>query len=165
VVVFGWAPWVLWWREGLPEMGRVMDAPYPQPFQVSAVTVFMFLRGLGVGVGAAQAVQVAAAAGAMVLVYWVGRRDFGVEKRLALVLLLAPLAMPYGYVYDLVGYSVALVLVWQWRGFSWVWAGFWVWPAVARDVTLAGVAPLSAMVVAAAFVWVATLGEPERRLS
>jgi hypothetical protein len=157
VLAFGFAPWRLYVHDTLPDMASVMNAPFPQDFQASAMTVFVLARSVGASVIMARVIQAMALLAAALTALRLWRDDFGAARQLALTLLLVLLAMPYGYVYDMIPYAAALALVLQCHGVSWRWAVFWIWPAFARDVTYHLAAPVTAIVVLAAFIWVLNL--------
>ena len=54
---FGLLPWRLYVQATLPEMRVIMDLPFPQGFQASAITLFMFARSLHLPVPVALAAQ------------------------------------------------------------------------------------------------------------
>lgn len=155
VIAFGLAPWRLYFQQTLPEMTQVMNAPFPQGFQASAVTVFVAARAAGAAMGMARLVQLAAIVLAALAAFQLWRDDRAEKSPLTIFLVL--LAMPYGYVYDMVGYAAALALVLRNRPVSLVWAFFWIWPAFARDVTAYLGLPLTPLIVLAAFIWVSRL--------
>ncbi len=157
VLAFGLAPWRLYLHDTLPEMASVMNATFPQNFQVSGITVFMLARSVGASVTLARAIQAVALLAAALTAWRLRRNHFGAARQLALTMFLVLLAMPYGYVYDMIPYAAALALVLQCHEVSWRWAVFWIWPAFARDVTSHLGAPVTAVVVLAAFIWVLNL--------
>lgn len=167
ILAFGLAPWRLFFLQTLPEMGAVMNAPFPQGFQASAITLFVLARVAGASVGIARLVQFASLILAALAAFALWRDERAVTDRLPLLLFLALLAMPYGYLYDMVGYAAGLALVRRNRPVSPVWALLWIWPAFARDVTGYFGLPLTPLFVLAAFIWVryAPGAEPAARLA
>jgi hypothetical protein len=133
----------LWFFSRLgPVAARIADAPFGQGYQLTGISVFWMLRSLGCGLavaGAAQGVLAAAAIGLVVRLW----RGAGVDPSLdrpalvALTLLLTLLVTPYGYSVDLVGYSVALVVLARapGGGGSFSHGVLWLWPGYAPLVT------------------------------
>jgi hypothetical protein len=76
------------------------------------ISVFWMMRSLGAGLHEADALQAVCAAFAAIYAWqlW-SREDSPRIERAAITLCLALLATPYGYAYDMVGYSFACVLL------------------------------------------------------
>ena len=111
-VCFGLDSWSLFFSQTVPMMRNILEAPYPQPYQVSCVSIFMFLRSLGLALNGAWACQGISALAAGLLVW----RAWRVERadnsaRIALTIIATFVATPYAYIYDLVAYCVALTIL------------------------------------------------------
>jgi hypothetical protein len=133
-MVFGWPVWRAYLASGLAVSRRVIDAPAAAAgYERFGVSVFWMLRGLGAGIGIANAGQLAAALAAAGLTFTVWRRGIGDRfDRAALAVFLSLLATPYGYVDDMVAFSVVLaILAWrrQWR-IDLLDVLFWTWPTL-----------------------------------
>jgi hypothetical protein len=112
------------------------DASGSEKFGVS---VFWMLRSLGAGLHLAYAAQAVAACLAGITTWVMCRRmRFTALETAALTVFLSLLATPYGYVGDMVGWSIALAALAQARG----WridlfdVLFWVWPALCAGVQM-----------------------------
>jgi hypothetical protein len=99
------------------------------------VSVFGMLRSFGAAVAVAGFIQGAAMVLALGGTVWVWRRGDPV-RRVLCTTILALLATPYGYVDDMVGVSLALVLCIQARGwrFSLTDVLLFTWPALSPVV-------------------------------
>jgi hypothetical protein len=110
---FGFDVWRLFLTETRPLMTAIMEAPYPQPYQYNAITVFFTARAVGLGLGPAygvQAVATIAAIAAAIWLWWPGRA-VSHQERVVLTAVLAILATPYGYTYDAIGAAVAVAML------------------------------------------------------
>jgi hypothetical protein len=133
---FGFDVWRLFLTETRPLMTAIMEAPYPQPYQYNAVTVFFTARAIGFGLTAAygaQAVATIACIAAAVWLWWPGRQ-VSRQERVVLTAVLAILATPYGYTYDTIGAAVAVAMLAATvsRPPRLILAIFWLWPFVAH---------------------------------
>jgi hypothetical protein len=112
MIFFGWSSWYLFVTRTTPMMVHILDQPYPQPYQLNCVSIFMFLRSLGAGLSDAWIGQSFAAFLAACVVW----RAWSVERlenwlRIALTIIATFVATPYAYIYDLVSYCIALTMV------------------------------------------------------
>ncbi|WP_167449010.1 glycosyltransferase family 87 protein [Mesorhizobium hawassense] len=133
---FGFDVWRLFLTETRPLMTAIMEAPYPQPYQYNAITVFFTARAIGIGVTAAygvQAVATVACIAAAVWLWWPGRL-VSHQERVVLTAILAVLATPYGYTYDTIGVAVAVAMLATMvsRPPRLILAICWLWPFVAH---------------------------------
>jgi hypothetical protein len=99
----------------------------------SGVSVLWMMRSFGLGLGISYAVQCAAAALAAGLIWKLWQRPkFCQTERMALTVFLSLLATPYGYVDDMVAYSIALTMLAQARGWriDVLDVLLWLWPAL-----------------------------------
>jgi len=137
--LFGVHAWALFATVAQPEAHRQLVARFGGEYQLAAYSVFMMARSLGFGLAAAWAAQ---AVGAIVairgtLVIW--RRDGTAPvPRAMLTICFAMLAVPFGFSYDLIAFSVAVVAMlpltpfWQWP----ILAVLWLWPGLTTLLTM-----------------------------
>ncbi|MBN9549331.1 MAG: DUF2029 domain-containing protein [Alphaproteobacteria bacterium] len=139
---FGFDVWRLFLTETRPLMTAIMEAPYPQPYQYNATTVFFTTRAVGIGLVPAYGVQAVAtvASVAMAVWLWWPGRLVSHQERVALTAVLAILATPYGYTYDTIGVAVAVAMLAMMvsRPPRLILAICWLWPFVAHLFTHAG---------------------------
>jgi hypothetical protein len=109
VGVEGWQAWSWFIHVGEPCSARVLQTPFKQNLLVAGATVFFMARSFYAGLTVAYALQgvCSVAAFAAIWALWRGPAEQVVE-RVALTLCLAVFVSPYGYFYDLVGYSVGM---------------------------------------------------------
>jgi len=105
----GWRGWWLFFTQAQPNAGRILAIPFGETFQITCFTVFMAARSLHATLGAAWIAQLIASAASFALVWLVWRRP-GADNvaRMAVTVCCSSLAMPYGFSYDLVGFSIAM---------------------------------------------------------
>ncbi|WP_176477053.1 glycosyltransferase family 87 protein [Mesorhizobium sp. WSM4313] len=110
---FGFDVWRLFLTETRPLMTAIMEAPYPQPYQYNAITVFFTARVFGAGVTSAYGVQAVATIASIAAAIWLWRpgRVVSHQERVVLTAVLAILATPYGYTYDTIGVAVAVAML------------------------------------------------------
>lgn len=110
---FGFDVWRLFLTETRPLMTAIMEAPYPQPYQYNAITVFFTARAFGAGVTSAYGVQAVATIASIAAAIWLWRpgRVVSHQERVVLTAVLAILATPYGYTYDTIGVAVAVAML------------------------------------------------------
>lgn len=146
---FGASVWLGFLQTTQPLMQTIMEAPYGQGYQVNAATMFVFARWLGLDVGAAYGVQALTTLIAAGSAWKLWRGPSGDPAlRAAATTALGLLATPYGYSYDLVMVSAAVLIVLQ-RGHlkhSIALIPVWLWPVLVHDLN-AQVAPLSPLVL------------------
>jgi hypothetical protein len=154
-MIFGWDSWALFLAVTRPVMQQILEAPWPQGYQVNSVTVFMLARALGAGVAASYVLQWVMATVAAVMVWRLWRRsDIDPAVRLAVTIGLTFVATPYAYAYDLVSLSAAIALVAArtgWRADP-VLLIAWAFPAYAQAMTRLMHLPLGSLVIIAA-IW------------
>jgi hypothetical protein len=153
IALFGVQACELYFRDTFPEMGRIMDEPFPQGFQVNAITMFMFARAFGAPVHTARITQMVLTVIAFVTTYKIWSDDGDLNRKLASTIFLGLLAMPYGYTYDMIGYEAALALILQQCGLSPIWVALWLWPALSRDITVDLRVPVTSLVIFVAAIW------------
>jgi len=114
-VLFGWASWTLFLDVTNPMMRAIMEALYPQGYQMNAMTFFTLARSVGADVMQAYAAQIAAALLAIALASWIWWKERIADHptKVAITGLLALCATPYGYTYDAIPLALAIAVLWQ----------------------------------------------------
>ncbi|TIU55735.1 MAG: hypothetical protein E5W35_16775 [Mesorhizobium sp.] len=139
---FGFDVWRLFLTETRPLMTAIMEAPYPQPYQYNAITVFFTARALGFGLTAAYGAQAVATIISIAIAVWLWRpgRQVSHQERVALTAVLAILATPYGYTYDTISLAVAVAMLAAMtsRPPRLILAICWLWPFVTHYFTWGG---------------------------
>ncbi len=139
---FGFDVWRLFLSETRPLMTSIMEAPYPQPYQYNAITVFFTARAIGLGLTAAYGVQAVVTVASIAATVWLWRpgRLVSHQERVALTAVLAILATPYGYSYDAIGVAVAVAMLAAMasRLPRLILAICWLWPFVTHFFTYSG---------------------------
>jgi hypothetical protein len=109
---FGLDSWSLFFSRTVPMMRDILNAPYPQSYQVSCVSVFMFVRSLDGSLTSAWICQGLATLLAAGFVWWIWRAQRTDDwARIAATIIVTFLATPYAYVYDLVSYCIAISIL------------------------------------------------------
>ncbi len=111
IAVYGWEPWYGFVTHTGPLMRRIMEAPFPQGYQVRSITIFVLARALGFGLLSSYLVQAVGAVMAVVMVWRSARWPLAAATRSALVIMLTFLATPYSYTYDMVPLAAPLALL------------------------------------------------------
>lgn len=138
MAVEGWRSWLLFFTVAQPNADRILAIPFGEEFQMTGFTVFLLARSLHATLGQAWAVQGAASAAAFAACWLVWRRpEANNVARMAATVCLSVLAMPYGFAYDLVGFSVAMAALLPRAGAAGapVLAALWLWPGFTSLVT------------------------------
>lgn len=141
-LLLGSEVWVLFWTQTRPLMTAILEAPYPQPYQSNAATMFFMARASGLGLTAAYAMQTVATIAAITAAIWVWLpwRQVEHRERVVLTAVLATLATPYGYSYDTISLAVAVAYLFSTRSTipRLFLALVWLYPSVAHLVNNAG---------------------------
>ncbi|WP_246681185.1 glycosyltransferase family 87 protein [Mesorhizobium sp. B2-6-1] len=139
---FGFDVWRLFWTETRPLMTAILEAPYPQPYQSNAATMFFLARSCGSGLATAYAMQAVATIAAISAAIWIWlpRRQVEHRERVVLTAVLATLATPYGYSYDTIGLAVAVAYLFATRSTMprILLTLVWLYPTVAHLINNAG---------------------------
>lgn len=169
-LAFGSDVWPLFLAETRPLMTAIMEAPYPQHYHANAITVFILARSAGASVGMAYVAQLLIAAAVSLLIWRLWRPSTAVDHRTRVVLTAAStiLATPYGYTYDIVPLSLAVVwLYWSLRNppklflaIVWLFPLFAHWPNY-YGVGIGGLVPLA---LCAFMAWTIFRGPENHRL-
>lgn len=153
-LLFGPSIWLDFNAVTRPLMVSILEAPFPQPYQMSAVTAFIAGRGLGGSVDAAYAVQGVVALACCVTAYRLWSTPACDPKlRLAATAALTILATPYGYTYDMVMVSFGVALAVHqlgWRKTTPL-AFIWLWPSFSGTFTFF-VGPYAVVILLAAAI-------------
>lgn len=156
---FGTSVWMGFFATTQPLMQAIMEAPYGQGYHANATTVFASSRGLGLSVTSAYLVQLLATLSAAFAAWQLWRRPVGDPLlRAGATGILTLLATPYGYSYDMVMLSAAVLIVVQ-RG-HWnrdiLLIPVWLWPAIvnALNTEIAPLSPLALIYAAAVCIHV-----------
>ena len=130
VLLLGPAPWLDYWRGGL-SASRFTLTTNTVGFE-RGVSVFWMARSLGGSLTQCAITQGAASLSAMAAAAWLWSRPAPVRERMAITVFLALLLAPFGYVDDMVAWSIALAVLAEARGwrFDLLDALFWLWPAL-----------------------------------
>ncbi len=114
LVVEGLGPWRFFLTVAGAMGARVVAVPFTKVFSPGGCTVFLMLRSFHQPLALAWAGQGIASMAALVLVWRLWRGDTAdAIARMAATVSLAVLIMPYGYLYDLVGFSLAMAAMFE----------------------------------------------------
>ena len=130
-LLFGFDVWLLFLTETRPLMTAILEAPFPQGYQMNAVTFFVLARSWGLGLAASYALQLVASVVAIAVTLWLWRRKTSVDHRskACLTALLTLIAMPYGYSYDTIALNVAIAyFFFNYRGLLIFLGIAWLYP-------------------------------------
>jgi hypothetical protein len=109
---FGFHTWSLFFTETQPMMRSIMEAPYQQPYQINASTIFMSVRATGSSLLLAYGVQILVSIACAGIAIFLWRKDNQIDHRLrvAVTLVLIFLSTPYAYTYDMVFICAAITV-------------------------------------------------------
>ncbi|TPM42502.1 DUF2029 domain-containing protein [Mesorhizobium sp. B2-2-3] len=168
-LLLGPGAWVLFWTQTRPLMTAILEAPYPQPYQSNAATMFFLARASGFGLTAAYTLQTIATAAAIAAAFWIWLpwRQVEHRERVVLAAVLATLATPYGYSYDTIGLAVAVVYLFSTRStMPRIYLTLvWLYPAIAHLINNAGLG-IGVLVPLSLSAWMLTdIISRERRIA
>jgi len=136
---FGFNAWIWFFTRASHAAAALVTAPFgPRTgYQLAGTSVFWMGRSFGGGVGVCYAAQAASAVIAAVLTYRLWRSAWALPDKAALTLLLSLFVMPYGFAADMVGYSIALLVLASRRpgGVTLLDSIFWLWPGYVPVIT------------------------------
>ena len=139
LALFGWPLWHDYLNGGRHGASSLLTAPFvPSLDKSTGVSVFWMMRSLQLGVAQAALVQAISSAAAMLAVCFIWRRqDLPGLDAVTLTVLLSLLATPYGYVDDMVAWSIVLVALAERRGWriGMLDVLFWIWPMACQIVS------------------------------
>jgi alpha-1,2-mannosyltransferase len=157
-IAVGFDAWVWFFRVAQPISSEVIATSFREFFPAAGITVFMMARSLHAGVAIAWAAQGFSSLVSFWLVWRLWKKpSTDPLGRMAVTMCLSVLMTPYGFLYDLVGYSVAMAAMF-WRapdrqkplyGIFWLSAGY---TGSAANITGLILMPLVA-IVSAWFTW------------
>jgi hypothetical protein len=115
LLIEGINPWIWFLTVAQPASRRILQTPYSEDFPATGFTVFMMARSLHASLGYAWLIQALCSAAASILVWQLWRRkNCHLVARVAATLSLAVLITPYGFTYDLTGFSIVMAaMLWQ----------------------------------------------------
>jgi hypothetical protein len=137
LVWFGPQSLVLFFTQAGPAARAILQAQFPQTYQLNGVSIFWMCRSLGMGNTPSYAAQAAGALAAGILVFRAWRRGGDIVVLAALTMFLSLFVMPYAYNTDMVGYTGALAVLAARRGWrvSLLDGVLWLWPGYVTGVT------------------------------
>lgn len=154
-VVLGWPIWPAYFGNGLAMSNLMLDTlPLIPGSAAFGLSVFNMALSLKMGLHMSEAMQGVASVVAVLLTWRAWRSGMLPYEKVALCVFLSLLATPYGGVDYMVGYSIALVMLAQMRGWriDFLDVIFWLWPALCPVVYSATGVLITPLVVALA-VW------------
>ncbi|MGZ9719232.1 glycosyltransferase family 87 protein [Rhizobium miluonense] len=147
-LLFGFDVWPLFLTKTRPLMTAILEAPFPQGYQVNATTFFMLARSLGLGLAASYSLQMIFSIAAIATTLWLWRRKTVVDHRtkVCLTIVLTLIATPYGYSYDTIPMNVAVAyFFFTQRGLSAPLGIAWLYPLYNQQIARQ-VLPLGALI-------------------
>ncbi len=156
-LLFGFNVWLLFLTQTRPLMTAILEAPYPQGYQVNATTFFMLARSLGLGLAASYSFQaVFSAAIVATLWLWRGKTAADHPTKVCLTAILTLITTPYGYSYDMIPMSVAIAYFFFNYRSSLVFLGIaWLYPLFNHQVA-GQIASLGVLIPAGLAAWMLT---------
>lgn len=154
-LLFGFDVWLLFLTETRALMTAILEAPYPQGYQVNAMTFFMLARSLGFGLAASYSFQAVFSVAAIAVTLWLWRSKTSVDHRtkVCLTVILTLIATPYGYSYDAIPMSVAIAYFFFNYRSSLLFLGIaWLYPLFNHQVA-GQVASLGVLIPAGLAAW------------
>ncbi|MDR3519982.1 MAG: glycosyltransferase family 87 protein [Acidocella sp.] len=108
-MIEGWQVWKWFIDVAEPSSVRVLQTPFHQNLLAAGTTVFFMARSFHADLMTAYTLQALSSAISLALTWILWRKPtkFALE-RVALTLCLSALISPYGYLYDLVGYTIGM---------------------------------------------------------
>lgn len=164
-LLFGFDVWSLFLTQTRPLMTAILEAPYPQGYQVNAATFFMLARSLGFGLAASYAFQAVFSAAAVIVVLWLwhGKVAVGHSTKVCVTAVLTLVATPYGYSYDMIPMDVAVVCLFvQRRSALLLLVIAWLYPLFNHEISRQ-IASVGVLVPAALAAWMIILVWRETR--
>lgn len=151
-VLFGFDLWHGFVTYTQPLMSEIMHASWGQSFQGNAATWFAFARSMGANLGLAYAVQGAVTLFCIGYAFTLWRRESEYDRNLLVsqTVILAFLAAPYGYTYDMPAIAVTMAVLFLRRPvflYALPLAVLWRWPMMNHQVFEATFLPLTAPLV------------------
>lgn len=109
-LLFGPSVWSDFWANAPANSRGILEDIYPQGYQRNGASIFWMARSLGSNLAMAYTAQIISAGLATIMVWLVWRMpSVNPVARMAITVFFTLLCSPYGYVIDMIGYSIALV--------------------------------------------------------
>lgn len=165
VICFGISAWTGFFTTTQPLMQTIMEAPFGQPYHARSITVFVSARWLGLSVINSYLAQGLAMLSAAIMAWMLWRKQ-GTDPllRVGATGVLTLVATPYGYSYDMVMLSAAVLIVVLRGRCNWDIAlvPVWLWPAVTHgfNTEIAPISPLALTYAAVICTWIAMRSIP-----
>lgn len=121
-MIWGGGVWTGFMEGTVPLMrDTILYAPVPQGFQINSANLFMTMRSLGMGIAPSQLIQLALSASCALAAAWAWSRRDTIDRPLliAITATLAFAALPYGYVYEMLGVMFAAVILLRYQWTPW----------------------------------------------
>jgi hypothetical protein len=121
-IFFGFGSWLSYLNETQPMMTAIMEAPYKQPYQTNAATMFILIRAMGGSLAVSYFIQFMVSLGCLIYAVSLWRKNNQVEHnlRVAITLVLIFLATPYAYTYDMAGICAAIGIFYVYQPKKWI---------------------------------------------
>jgi len=114
LVLQGVGPWAWFFRVAGPTGTRIISGPWGLIFADWSISVFIMARSFGAGLPLAWVLQGMTAAIALILIALAWRNPAADPwRRLAFTVSLSVLVMPYGFLYDMTGFGIAMAVMWR----------------------------------------------------
>jgi hypothetical protein len=128
----GWPAWQWYLTTGRHSAAQVLTTPFSQNFLVAGTTPFYMARSFYLPLPLSFTIQLLCSVIALALVWRLWRHDteWAALPRSAATLCLASLVSPYGYFYDLAGFSMAMAAMFARASARWrpAYALLWLAP-------------------------------------
>jgi len=134
LLLFGPASWLWWFTRATRTATALVEAPFGSGYQYTGTSVFWMLRSFGATLHTAYTAQIVTALAAIAATYALWRTpSLPQTDKACLTLLLGLFVSPYGFSADMIGYSIALVVLARRRpgGFGLLDGLFLLWPGYA----------------------------------
>ncbi len=134
-IVVGRQSWHIFFTLSQPSSMRLLTVPFRDAFQPAGFTVFLMARSFEVNLAEAWCLQGICSILSLILIWHCWRQPVAnTTARMAFTVCLSLLITPYGYAYDLVGFSIAMAALFArapaWQqiilGFAWLFGGYTV---------------------------------------
>jgi hypothetical protein len=104
--------WLWFFNVAGPTATRFLAAPWRYTFVDGSISVFMMARSFGAGVDLAWALQAVVSMAALCATAYIWRLgSVDNRRRMAVTVSLSVLVMPYGYIYDMTGFGIAMAVM------------------------------------------------------
>ncbi len=150
--------WSLFFTNSSAMARELLNAPPGQAYMSTGISVFWMCRTMGATVALAYQGQILATLIAVILTYLAWRKpDANRLARVAFTACASLLVTPYGYNFDLIGFSIAIAIIVSNNGWRvrLVDVFLWLWPFYSTAITVRSGVLLTPVVIAsaAALAW------------